>query len=390
MIGKIITSFVAIKKHSVLTKLHTILPQFFMKKITKLGVILIVLVLVCASLLSIPSIRASFLQSTIGWIWGGMDATGGGNTGLGWISLNSRDCDTDGDGVVSGPEQATHPGCPLGGIIDYGVNVPPVGNGAVTGYGWSENYGWISFNAPDLTGCPSGGCSAQRVGNTLTGWARILSIRDNGANAGGWSGFIKLSSDASDTVPYGITITGIIFNGYAYSDEIGWIDFSAARISLQNVLKVCLNSCSSNQQLTLTTPIVLNDTDLPANVVACYNTDSACGDASGNVTSAALWSEGGPNDAVTLSGSDPKVVTPNSIPTPGSRTERITATYSGNNAPFDAIVTKFCAPNPCTDVAATCTGETYERYSPTPGCESVITVCTGTRSCNYNWKEVAP
>ena len=130
-----------------------------------------------------------------GWFWGGSDDELGNATSIGWANATGA---------------------------NYGIALP-IGDGALSGYGWSENIGWISFNVNDLIGCPSGSCLAVKSGNSITGWARILSIRDALAvgNSGGWQGWIKLIN---------ITInptTGQL-SGYAWSDELGWIDFSRA------------------------------------------------------------------------------------------------------------------------------------------------------------------
>lgn len=358
-----------------------------MKKQKKFKTLLILLIVAGTSLLLIPELRASFTQTTIGWIWGGMDQTGGGNTGLGWISLNSRDCDTDGNGTVSASEQAATPGCPAGAIIDYGLNVPPVGNGLVTGYGWSENYGWISFNDADIAGCPDGNCTVRRVGNDITGWARILSIRDAGVNAGGWSGWINLNDTANG---YKVTMpTATTFSGYAYSDEIGWIDFSNARISLPITFKVCQETCNSGKQLSAAVPLNILDTNPPVTVVACYSTAFACDDAV-NPAVAAVWTKTS-NGAITMTSSNPDILVPVIQTGPGSKTDTVTATFSGQNVSFDVIVTKFCDQTcPPASNAAVCSGSTFSLTSVTPGCGSVNYTCNGTRSCNYNWKEIAP
>jgi len=228
------------------------------------------------------------------WLWGGSDNGFGNNTGVGWISMKN-----------------TNAGA--GGSIGYEVNIPSAG-GNLSGYAWSENIGWISFEPADLVGCPSGTCTARRVGNDLKGWARIMSIAqaigggsytytsvgedllsqattmygpsvpscdcdqynysedcggfpsystftsatDQGdfcydyiqadpdpiirafsksgspipSNSGGWQGWIKLGSETGDPVVYGITFNadGTVTKGaatsYAWSDELGWIDFS--------------------------------------------------------------------------------------------------------------------------------------------------------------------
>ncbi len=147
-----------------------------------------------------------------GWGWGGTSSADGAYQGIGWLSFgNNAD----------------------GSIINYGVNVPT--SGAITGNAWSENYGWLSFNQSDLTGCPSTTGATVTASSTnpsasdITGWARFLAIKtaSSTGNSGGWSGCVSLSStNMGDAVPYGITKIGNVFSGYAWSDELGWIDFS--------------------------------------------------------------------------------------------------------------------------------------------------------------------
>lgn len=95
------------------------------------------------------------------------------------------------------------------------VDIPAI-NGSVSGYGWSEHYGWIDFNA------------VYREGDFLRGWAIIKSISDAGANNGGWIGMIKMGNEPGDT--YGVNVTKMDGTGanptYAWSDELGWLDFS--------------------------------------------------------------------------------------------------------------------------------------------------------------------
>ncbi len=140
-----------------------------------------------------------------GWIWGGTEDGIGGNTSIGWISANS-----------------TNTGSP----VSYGVTIPII-DGNLSGYAWSENLGWISFNQADLSGCPDGNCVATRSGNKLVGWARVLGIKDALAtgNSGGWQGWIHLGGSG-----YNITINSsngtIITPAFAWSDELGWLDFS--------------------------------------------------------------------------------------------------------------------------------------------------------------------
>ena len=169
-------------------------------------------------------VRASVSDNVSGWSWGGSEETADGSingneTGVGWISMNNV---SSGDAAI------------------YGVNIPNT-NGNLSGYAWSENVGWITFNSSNLSGCPSGTCTARRVDDTLKGWARIMSLPQAGINAGGWDGWIKLGSEVGDSVFYGVTINPAdgTLSGYAWNGEklngdkyegFGWIDFSLAKI----------------------------------------------------------------------------------------------------------------------------------------------------------------
>jgi hypothetical protein len=184
-------------------------------------------------------------ENVIGWLWGGSDNGAGNSTGLGWVSMNNTTS---------------------GGATSYGVNIP-VADGAVTGYAWSENIGWISFNNGDLIGCPDGNCSAQRINNKITGWARIMSIPQAGVNAGGWTGYIKLSGTG-----YGITINpDNTLSGYSWSDELGWIDFSRAFVTTPKTIEANLTASPPSGSAPLTV-------DFTATVVPEGTT------ASGNIT----------------------------------------------------------------------------------------------------------
>ncbi|MEK7567069.1 MAG: hypothetical protein AAB527_02975, partial [Patescibacteria group bacterium] len=105
-----------------------------------------------------------------------------------------------------------------GGGANYGVTV--ASNGRLSGYAWSEYVGWITFNQNDLNGCPSGQCRADFDEDTgqVTGWARAL------ANGGGWDGWISLSGSN-----YGVSVSQCAWGGWAWgSDVVGWISFSGS------------------------------------------------------------------------------------------------------------------------------------------------------------------
>lgn len=165
-------------------------------------IFLALLMSVVASVSSTHLVFAGVSQNGSGYAWGGGATTNGsGYGGMGWISFNNL---TDGSAT------------------DYGVNIPTT-DGSLSGYAWSENYGWVSFNGADLATCAPSLSQATRTGGNITGGARILGIKDTVAagNAGGFDGCISLSGSG-----YGVTISGNSLSGYAWSSDLGWIDFT--------------------------------------------------------------------------------------------------------------------------------------------------------------------
>jgi hypothetical protein len=156
------------------------------------------------AILGVAFFAAGVKAATTGWMWGGSNdgAAIPISTGVGWISANN-----------------TNPGA--GGVVIYNVNIPDT-DGNLSGYAWSENVGWIDF-APAGPYPAFPYYSAKRAGIYLEGWARIVSIREAATvgNSGGWQGWIKLKAD-----PYAVSIDGSgNVTGYAWSNELGWINF---------------------------------------------------------------------------------------------------------------------------------------------------------------------
>lgn len=329
----------------------------------------IVVFLICFSLGAAIKANAGFSDNVYGWIWGGSEdvnigPTGtlndGNETGLGWISMNNVD----------------ESGNIIDGVNSYGVNIPDA-DGDLSGYAWSSNLGWIDFNNID---CPigiPGNCTARREGNNLAGYARVVSIENDLAigNSGGWEGFISLSGVADDGSLYGVDIAkmdGIGSNPtYAWSNELGWIDFSRAKATASKTLKICRNSCDGG------TPLFSMEKGDRSYIVACFNSNFGCGENSGDVTGAAVWSEQVGNDAISLTDINPKTVNADNI---GS--EKITADYSvdGNNYSAEYTVNVLCVPNPSCAASNICARKTCNN-----GCGITI---TGTKNCS--WQEVAP
>ena len=342
-------------------------------------------------------------ESGSGWSWGGTedDTIGGligsidGNeTGAGWISMNSLNCDSDENGIT---DIGNYPNCPVGlAVSSYGVNIP-AGDGNVTGMAWSSNLGWIDFDSSLCNSqyvaisCvpPSGSAGVVRSGNNLNGWVRIVSIAEAtvSGNSGGWEGWISMSGTAQDSSPYGVTISGNSLSGYAWSDELGWVDFSRASITTTDILKICSDNCDNGGGTPLTGNVSFTESET-RDLRACYNSSSVCDDATGDVTSdpGTAWAETpNPDDAVSLSGGNPNVLTATAA---GS--EDVSVTYSSGNTSFTANVTGICSYNLCDESTSyQCSVRSGTDPCPTDNCSD-----TGTpETCyppDYNWREVSP
>ncbi|MEX0877503.1 MAG: hypothetical protein WDZ40_01410 [Candidatus Spechtbacterales bacterium] len=155
-----------------------------------------------------------------GWAW---------SSNIGWISFDAQDCDTDENGFVdSGLCEGDNT---TDVVFDYGVFLDtPTGD--LSGYAWSSNIGWITFNRADAGNPPAppfdggSGPIARLEGQNLRGWARALS------NGGGWDGWIRFDEDTSGGAPAygGVTFDGSIeaFEGWAWGDEVmGWMSFNS-------------------------------------------------------------------------------------------------------------------------------------------------------------------
>jgi len=94
------------------------------------------------------------------------------------------------------------------GTVNYGMAIDP-SSGELSGDGWSDNIGWVSANAVDLTGCPTAPCTATISGGNLTGWFKV--IAGGSGQSGGWDGFISLNGAG-----YGVAFSGGSFSGYAW------------------------------------------------------------------------------------------------------------------------------------------------------------------------------
>ena len=108
-------------------------------------------------------------------------------------------------------------------------------NGDMSGYAWSSNIGWISFEDGDTKKCPENPCKPKFDSKTgkVTGWARALVAKD------GWDGWIHLAP--SQGTSYGVTVAGCDWSGYAWgSDVVGWIHFSGSNYGVLGEDDACV------------------------------------------------------------------------------------------------------------------------------------------------------
>jgi len=137
---------------------------------------------------------------------------------IGWVSFNCADT----------PDNCA--------TVDYKVSVDT--NGDFYGYAWSDNIGWIDFGPlVDFPADPQSGAKLVGASGKTKGWARACSVFASGCDGalrsdgelGGWDGWISMAPDTGNA--YGVTVDKSPdpdeFVGYAWgSDVIGWLSFS--------------------------------------------------------------------------------------------------------------------------------------------------------------------
>ena len=205
--------------------------------------------LLAVTVVAAPS--SALAMDLTGWAWSG----GSSAAYMGWINFGN------------------FPGA------TYGVDEDATG--ALSGYAWSSNLGWISFNAADVTGCLPGApqCapkvdldSGSATFGRLTGWARACAAFSDpnacvgtvDSGSGGWDGWIALSGTALDTTPYYITQSAdCTWSGYMWgSDAIGAI--SVDGIALDGIpYRISGNDPSLCAGTNNTLAIAVNPSDYP-------------------------------------------------------------------------------------------------------------------------------
>jgi hypothetical protein len=219
--------------------------------------------------------------------------------------------------------------------------------------------GWYSSATPD------------------SGWTALMSSGANGSltKIGGYSsvGAYTVYGWAQDTSSANSAPSSCVIN-----------------VTSPSTLKICQNSCNSGATRGTTTStgsftLVQGGTQ---NLVACFNSAPGCTDPNGDVTGTATWNENTGSNVVNLSGNAPKTVTAG---TAGN--ENISVSYNGQTANTQATVT--CVPTYTQSSCAThpeaqnhCQNEGFT--IPDNGCGVPVNCTGGTKTCDFNWKEVAP
>src|SRR3989344_2420291 len=235
-------------------------------------------------------VQAGAGQNVQGWIW---------SENIGWISLNSSNCDPDNDGQSNG---AT--GCPSTGtsVPNYGVSIYRPSNwsdaeaGKFSGWAWSENIGWVAFYratagnppfAPFLYATNTIMAALDDDSNAVRGWARAVSAcKDNywngsactstsaGSASGGWDGWIKLgpSTMGVDATPPVISSVAAI-NITATSATATWSTDEISTSQVEYGLTVSYGS-QTTLDATLVTSHSVNLTGLSSNTLYHFRVKS--------------------------------------------------------------------------------------------------------------------
>ncbi len=147
---------------------------------------------------------------------------------IGYISFNSTNCDVDDNGFIDSGDcgGANDPTTP---VVDYGVKIDKI-SGDFSGYAWSPTVGWISFNRGDTGNPPSDdpGTGSGPIAKlnlstgAINGWGKILSLGDNG-----WLRFNHGKANEAT-----INIGSGEFSGWAWNEGaggmgVGWVSFNS-------------------------------------------------------------------------------------------------------------------------------------------------------------------
>lgn len=229
---------------------------------------------------------------------------------IGWISMNSKNCDPDGNFATNdgGPGCPTWPGDFPDPPYDslpyyYNVKVSPE-TGHFSGYGWSENVGWVNFesatttpdnndfntsglcqdstctSANNCTACYSPVGGATPIGN-IYGWAHVIALGDDGwislnnDNLGSAQNYgVKYDINTHELYDYAWSGANSAAN---YSAGLGWLSFNCS-----NPSEDCSVSDYKVMGLLNIKPSVTSDQSLAIRELPCGTSDGLDGACSTN------------------------------------------------------------------------------------------------------------
>lgn len=152
-----------------------------------------------------------------------------------------------------------------------------------------------------------------------------------------------------------------------------------------STLKLCLNACANAFSSDFNGGSITLSQNETRNLRACYNTSTLCDTLPGDVTddpATTFTATNAPGDVVSFTATKGQVQA-----TASGASEIVSVLYGALPAFVTLSVPSICVPTTtCEDVASTkCQGEQFDINS---GCGPLT--CTGTRYCDFNWKEVTP
>ncbi|NTW90296.1 MAG: hypothetical protein HGB37_05310 [Candidatus Moranbacteria bacterium] len=158
-----------------------------------------------------------------------------------------------------------------------------------------------------------------------------------------------------------------------------------------STLRLCQNGIYYAKGGETGTPVALNQGD-ERNLTAIYGPGTDCTAVTGDIDVTSSITDTA-SDVVTLLGSNPKILHGNNVPNssnPGqqSASENVTATYSGQTVIMPVTVLENCVSGCSAEAGNYCKGKTFNADD---SC-GISRQCAnaGTRSCEFNWKEVVP
>ncbi len=239
----------------------------------------------------------------------------------------------------------------------------------------------VTCDAPYLEPAPvvdlkingsDGPLTVSRNANLNIVWGNVANAASCSGSGNNWDtppakSVLGGNDNISATTASLYTITCTNSQGITGSDSIS--------VTLANTFKICQNSCDGGD---VPDPLGMVQGST-RQIVGCFNDAVACTDPTGDVTGATSWADGG----------GPEVTISNGLITAVQEgSENITGTYSSSTQTRRVDVS--CVAQSCSASEALkyCTNETFSW--PT-GCAVTPTqTCSGSKSCDFNWKEVAP